>query len=249
MWIWSVQTCYSAAWDLSCIIWQLFTLLYQEDSSVNVSCSLTLLVVESSFWCHTTLVTLTQTNTESSLTSAESPSDGLLWDNYKFYPKFVACPTAYRVNPQIAHDCASHITHKHALRRWITNHLMWDDIFLDKNKWGLAPFSSVRGPLTKQSKVLRDYFQSLPCAFNGSGEKVNEFSTVSHDSPYSGHIERWRCTGLHQHADEDAAVEESVTAPWRWRSACAGHVWGASQRQAGENSFNKISALLCRFSL
>lgn len=162
---------------------------------MTVSCSLTRLVVESSFWCHTTLVTLTQTNTESSLTSAESPSDGLLWDNYKFYPKFVACPTAYRVNPQIAYDCASHITHKHALRRWITNHLMWDDIFLDKNKWGPAPFSSVRGPLTKQSKVLRGYFQSLPCAFNGSGEKVNEFSTVSHDSLYSGRIERWRVHG------------------------------------------------------
>lgn len=45
---------------------------------------------------------------KSSFTSTESPSDGLKWDNYKFYPKFTACPIAYRVNPRVAYDCASH---------------------------------------------------------------------------------------------------------------------------------------------
>lgn len=77
------------------------------------------------------------------------------------------------------------------------------------NKWGPAPFP----PPTKELKVLRGDFQSLPLALIGSGEKVNEFSTVSPDSPYSGHRERWRSTGPQQHADQGAAAEESSAAP------------------------------------
>ena len=77
----------------------------------------------------------------------------------------------------------------------------------------LPPFSCVHGPFTKLFKVLRGYFQSLPCTFSGSGEKVNEFNTVSHDSPYSGHSERWRCTGLQQHADEGAASRGECRCP------------------------------------
>lgn len=99
-------------------------------------------------------------------------------------------------------------SHKHALHCWKTNHLMWDDIFLDKNKWGPAPFSSVRSPLTKPFKVLWGYFQLLPCTFNGSGKKVNEFNTVSHDSPYSGHGKRWQ-------------VHTASAACW-WRSSWRG---------------------------
>ena len=191
-------------------------------------------MIESSLWCHTTLVTLTQTATESSLTSAESPLDGLERDNYKFSPKFSACPAAYLVNPRTA--MIVHHTHKHALRRWITNYLMWDDIFWIRTNGVLPPFCS--STPTKQFKVLRVYFQWVQCAFTGSGVKVNEFNTVSSTPATVGTARGGGCTGLQQHADEGAAVKESVTAPWRWRSAGARFVCGATEREAGEMSWN-----------
>ncbi|TNN45529.1 hypothetical protein EYF80_044281 [Liparis tanakae] len=58
-------------------------------------------------------------------------------------------------------------------------------------KLGTGDFST-----NQRLKVLTGYFQSLPCVFNGSGEKVNEFNTVSHDSPYSGHKEQGGAEGL-----------------------------------------------------
>lgn len=95
-------------------------------------------------------------------------------------------------------------------------------------------FFSNCSPVTKQFTVLRAYFQWLPLALSGSGEKVNEFNTVSHDSPYSGRSERR--SGPQQHVDEGTAVEENVAAPRRGRSACAGLVRRAGPRQAGEMS-------------
>lgn len=86
---------------------------------------------------------------------------------------------------------------------------------------GSCPFSSIHGPLTKLFKVLRGYFQLLPCTFNGSGEKVNEFNTVSRDSPYSGHRESVGAWGFVRHADEVTAVKESVAAPLRLRLVIA----------------------------
>lgn len=63
-------------------------------------------------------------------------------------------------------------------------------------------------------KSLGLYFQSLPCAFNGNGEKVNEFTAVSHDPPFTVDTERGGgYMRLQQHADEGAAAEESTTAP------------------------------------
>lgn len=85
------------------------------------------LVVSFSLWCHATLASLTQMATESSLTTAESLSDGLERDNYKFCLKCVACPIRCHINSGIG--TAVHHTHKHALHLWITNQLMWDDIF------------------------------------------------------------------------------------------------------------------------
>lgn len=85
------------------LMWTNGCLCPRQDDAVNVS-----LCHSSRRWRPAAPLTLTQTAPESSLTSAESPSDGLKWDNYKFYPEFAACLTPYLVNLQTACDCASH---------------------------------------------------------------------------------------------------------------------------------------------
>lgn len=131
------------------------------------------------------------------------------WDNYRFDPEFTACQTASHVSPRSSHDRASHPQVRLASLNNKPTDVRWH--FLDKNKWGPAPCLAVRSPLTKQFKVLRGYFQWLPCALSGSGEKVNEFSTVSHDSRRSGHGEGH--SGPPPHADEGMAQRGECHCP------------------------------------